>query len=173
MNRRDALGRVIAGLLAVVVLSGVAYVSMLVLPGIFGAATIVLATGLGAISVLVIDVVLVLLVTLTLGRMMGMSPRLATLIGVDTAICGNTAIVATAPVIKANERDFSFAVQRLVSRNAERSVRLPGSWQDRTGSGGAHPTGRGHSCPRAARARRPHWQGGSPNGRVVRHADTR
>ena len=41
---------------------------------------------------------------------MGTSARLATLIGVGTAICGNTAIIATAPVIKAEDRDVSFAV---------------------------------------------------------------
>ncbi len=70
----------------------------------------VLSTGLGAITVLVIDIVLVLTVTLALGRVLGTSSRLAALIGVGTAICGNTAIVATAPVIKAEERDVSFAV---------------------------------------------------------------
>ena len=154
MTRLETIGRVAPGLIAVVILAASAYASMLVLPAIFGAATVglflgilvanvrstptfdagaklarswllplgivllgarlsladVLATGLGAISVLVIDVVLVLLVTLTLGRMMGMSSGLATLIGVGTAICGNSAIIATAPVIKANERDVSFAV---------------------------------------------------------------
>jgi uncharacterized integral membrane protein (TIGR00698 family) len=70
----------------------------------------ILATGLGAIVVLVIDVVLVLTVALLLGRALGLPTRLAALIGVGTAICGNTAIVATAPVIKAEERDVSFAV---------------------------------------------------------------
>jgi uncharacterized integral membrane protein (TIGR00698 family) len=70
----------------------------------------ILSTGLGAISVLVIDITLVLLVTLTLARFMGMSARLGTLIGVGTAICGNTAIIATAPVVKADDREVSFAV---------------------------------------------------------------
>ena len=70
----------------------------------------ILSTGLGAISVLVIDITLVLVVTLTLARFMGMSARLGTLIGVGTAICGNTAIIATAPVVKADDREVSFAV---------------------------------------------------------------
>ena len=56
------------------------------------------------------DIVLVLVVTLALGRALGLSPKLAALIGVGTSICGNTAIAATAPVIKADERDLSFAV---------------------------------------------------------------
>ncbi len=70
----------------------------------------ILSTGLGAITVLVIDIALVLTVTLLLGRVLGTSSRLAALIGVGTAICGNTAIIATAPVIRAEERDVSFAV---------------------------------------------------------------
>ena len=70
----------------------------------------ILSTGLGAIAVLVVDIVLVLVVTLALGRALGLSPRLSALIGVGTSICGNTAIAATAPVIKAEERDVSFAV---------------------------------------------------------------
>jgi len=70
----------------------------------------VVSTGLGAIVVLVIDIVLVLLVTLGLGRALGLSNKLSALIGVGTSICGNTAIAATAPVIKAQERDVSFAV---------------------------------------------------------------
>ncbi len=154
MTGRETLIAAVPGLLAVIVLAGIAYASTLVLPGIFGAVTVglflgifvanlhpapaldpgaraarswflplgivllgarlsladVLSTGLGAISVLVIDIGLVLTVTLLLGRVLGTSSRLAALIGVGTAICGNTAIVATAPVIKAEERDVSFAV---------------------------------------------------------------
>jgi len=156
--RRETLVGAAPGLLAVVVLAGVAYASTLVLPSIFGAVTVglflgifvanirpasmagfdlntgaklargwflpigivllgarlsladILSTGLGAMVVLIIDIVLVLAVVLALGRVLGTSTRLAALIGVGTAICGNTAIVATAPVIKAEERDVSFAV---------------------------------------------------------------
>ena len=70
----------------------------------------ILSTGLGAIVVLVVDIVLVLVVTLAIGRALGLSEKLSALIGVGTSICGNTAIAATAPVIKAAERDVSFAV---------------------------------------------------------------
>jgi uncharacterized integral membrane protein (TIGR00698 family) len=70
----------------------------------------ILSTGLGAVAVLVVDIVLVLVVTLALGRALGLPSRLSALIGVGTSICGNTAIAATAPVIKAQERDVSFAV---------------------------------------------------------------
>lgn len=46
----------------------------------------------------------------TLGRYMGLSKQLSGLIAVGTSICGCTAIVATAPLIKANEAEVSYAV---------------------------------------------------------------
>jgi uncharacterized integral membrane protein (TIGR00698 family) len=45
-----------------------------------------------------------------LGRYLGLSRRLSGLIAVGTSICGCTAIVATAPLIKANEAEVSYAV---------------------------------------------------------------
>ena len=45
-----------------------------------------------------------------LGRSMGLSRQLSGLIAVGTSICGCTAIVATAPLIKANESEVSYAV---------------------------------------------------------------
>ncbi len=45
-----------------------------------------------------------------LGRYMGLSKQLTGLIAVGTSICGCTAIVATAPLIKANESEVSYAV---------------------------------------------------------------
>lgn len=45
-----------------------------------------------------------------LGRSMGLSRQLSGLIAVGTSICGCTAIVATAPIIKANESEVSYAV---------------------------------------------------------------
>ena len=45
-----------------------------------------------------------------LGRYMGLSRQLSGLIAVGTSICGCTAIVATAPLIKASESEVSYAV---------------------------------------------------------------
>ncbi len=45
-----------------------------------------------------------------LGRSMGLSNQLTGLIAVGTSICGCTAIVATAPLIKANESEVSYSV---------------------------------------------------------------
>ena len=45
-----------------------------------------------------------------LGNKMGLGRKLSGLIAVGTSICGCTAIVATAPIIKANESEVSYAV---------------------------------------------------------------
>ncbi|MDQ3956080.1 MAG: putative sulfate exporter family transporter [Actinomycetota bacterium] len=47
---------------------------------------------------------------LLVGRRMGIPPRVALLIGVGTSVCGASAIVAVAPVLKANDREVSFSV---------------------------------------------------------------
>jgi uncharacterized integral membrane protein (TIGR00698 family) len=51
-----------------------------------------------------------LLVVGLIGRKMGLSRQLSGLIAVGTSICGCTAIVATAPLIKANEAEVSYAI---------------------------------------------------------------
>lgn len=59
----------------------------------------------------VIVAIAVGLITVTyLGRAMGLTQQLAGLIAVGTSICGCTAIVATAPLIKADESEVSYAV---------------------------------------------------------------
>ena len=45
-----------------------------------------------------------------IGRAMGLSKQLSGLIAVGTSICGCTAIVATAPLIKANEAEISYSI---------------------------------------------------------------
>ena len=45
-----------------------------------------------------------------IGRYMGLSKQLSGLIAVGTSICGCTAIVATAPLIKANESEISYSI---------------------------------------------------------------
>ena len=65
----------------------------------------------GAAMLLVFTCIAIALATAyVVGRLFRIPTRLATLIGVGTAICGNTAIIATAPVIGAKEEEVSFAV---------------------------------------------------------------
>jgi uncharacterized integral membrane protein (TIGR00698 family) len=70
----------------------------------------VVAIGGKAVVMIVILMTLALVVAHALGRVARVPGRLATLIGVGTAVCGNTAITATAPVIHAEDEEVSFAI---------------------------------------------------------------
>ncbi|HMI31367.1 MAG TPA: putative sulfate exporter family transporter, partial [Candidatus Limnocylindrales bacterium] len=65
----------------------------------------VVAIGGKAVLMIVVLMTLALLVAHVLGRLAGVPGRLSTLIGVGTAVCGNTAITATAPVIHAEDEE--------------------------------------------------------------------
>jgi uncharacterized integral membrane protein (TIGR00698 family) len=45
-----------------------------------------------------------------IGRRLGVSPRVALLIGIGTSVCGASAIAAAAPVVKADDKEVSFAI---------------------------------------------------------------
>jgi len=70
----------------------------------------IVAIGGSALGLVVVAMAVAFAVALTVGRALRLPRRLALLIGVGTAVCGNSAIVATAPVVKAEEREVSFAV---------------------------------------------------------------
>lgn len=70
----------------------------------------VVATGLSALLLILACMAVALTLAYFAGRLLKIPSRLAALIGVGTAVCGNTAIVAVAPVIEAKEEDVSFAV---------------------------------------------------------------
>ncbi len=70
----------------------------------------VLQIGVGTILAILAGIGLVLLITMAGGWAIGLPPKLCLLLGVGVSICGNSAILATAPVIDARERDVSFSV---------------------------------------------------------------
>ncbi len=70
----------------------------------------VAATGLTALVLVVICISAALTLAYFAGRLFKVTPRLALLIGIGTAICGNTAIIATAPILEADEEEMGFAV---------------------------------------------------------------
>jgi uncharacterized integral membrane protein (TIGR00698 family) len=70
----------------------------------------VIATGLSSLILIIACITLALALAFAAGRLFKIPVRLATLIGVGTAICGNSAIVATAPTIEAKEDEVGFAV---------------------------------------------------------------
>ncbi|MCP4114230.1 MAG: putative sulfate exporter family transporter [Desulfobacteraceae bacterium] len=72
--------------------------------------TQLIAIGGKAVIMVTVLILVALVTSYLLGRIAKIPPKLAILIGVGTAVCGNTAIAAIAPVIHAQEEEFSFAI---------------------------------------------------------------
>ncbi|MFN0072355.1 MAG: YeiH family protein, partial [Chloroflexota bacterium] len=70
----------------------------------------VASIGFGALGLVLVCMVGVFAFVLLMGNLAHLPRPLVILIGVGTAVCGNSAIIATAPVVQADEREVSFAV---------------------------------------------------------------
>ena len=79
------------------------------LMGLVTSASIWVEVGAGVVNALVV-IVVSFFSSIWLGKRLGISLRLATLIGVGTSICGASAIAATAPAIGAKEEETGLAV---------------------------------------------------------------
>ena len=73
----------------------------------------VLRIGLGSLIIIICCIVCAISLTLYIAKLFKLAPRLAVLIGVGTTICGNSAIIATAPVIEAQDDEVAFAVSTI------------------------------------------------------------
>lgn len=70
----------------------------------------VLAGGERLLIAVTLGVLLGLCMSLVLGRLLGLPPRLGYLVAVGNAICGNSAIAAVAPVVKAERHEVASAI---------------------------------------------------------------
>ena len=68
------------------------------------------AMGAGVLVLIVSLIVLAIGLTVLLSRIGRISPKLGLLIGLGTAICGNTAITVSAPVMGARDEEITFAI---------------------------------------------------------------
>ncbi|MGB3306039.1 MAG: putative sulfate exporter family transporter [Thermomicrobiales bacterium] len=66
--------------------------------------------GAKLVIAVLISVTVTILVGTTIGRAAGLAPRLAILVAVGNAICGNSAIAAVAPAIKAKRQEIASAI---------------------------------------------------------------
>ena len=73
----------------------------------------VIAGGLSAVIGAAIIVVVGLVLGIALARRMDVPPRLGWLVAAGMAICGNSAILALSPVIRAEERETTYAVSTI------------------------------------------------------------
>ncbi|MCM3610518.1 putative sulfate exporter family transporter [Planococcus sp. MERTA32b] len=85
----------------------------IILLGLRLSLTEALKLGAWGVPLIIVCISTGLFVTLYFTRKLNQSSRLGTLIAVGTGICGVTAIMATAPVIKARENEISYAVANI------------------------------------------------------------
>lgn len=70
----------------------------------------VIGAGPGLIAGIVIVVACSITLSLTFGRLIGLTPKMAVLVAVGNSICGNSAIAAVAPVIEASPDDIASSI---------------------------------------------------------------
>jgi uncharacterized integral membrane protein (TIGR00698 family) len=70
----------------------------------------VVQAGATLVPVVLFAVAVAIVAGAGLGRLLGLNPKLALLVGVGNAICGNSAIAAVAPVIDADDSDVASAI---------------------------------------------------------------
>ncbi|MCP4247031.1 MAG: putative sulfate exporter family transporter [bacterium] len=68
------------------------------------------SVGLPALGITVLCMILAIAVAYYFGRMLGLGDKLAMLIGAGTGVCGNSAIVAVAPLIDAEDEDLVLSI---------------------------------------------------------------
>ncbi len=81
--------------------------------------------GANGVIYTIVGIVSTILVGFALAKWLGVSPKLATLISIGTAICGGSAIAAVAPVIEADERDVTVSLGTVFVLNAAALVIFP------------------------------------------------
>lgn len=81
----------------------------IVLLGLRFSLAAVAETGLTAVLVIVCVIAVAFGSIAALGRLLPLGGRLAVLIGIGTAICGNSAIAAAAPIVGADDEEVAFA----------------------------------------------------------------
>ncbi|WP_375658905.1 YeiH family protein [Bartonella sp. MR30HLJHH] len=70
----------------------------------------VVSAGWNLLASIVFVIFITILISFVIGRLFGLSANLAMLVACGNAICGNSAIVATAPVIHAKHEDVAAAI---------------------------------------------------------------
>lgn len=85
------------------------------------------ASGIATIGAVVAVVVASLGLSYGVGRLLGLDDRLATLVSCGNSICGNSAIMATAPVIEAEADDVAAAIAFTAALGVVAVLVLPGT----------------------------------------------
>lgn len=86
---------------------------------------LVATVGTGALVVITVSVLLAIAIAALVGPRAGLNGRSSVLIGVGTAICGASAIVAVAPVLQAKKHEIGVALGTILTFNALALITYP------------------------------------------------
>ena len=86
---------------------------------------IILKIGSQTLALMVVTITATLLVAFFAGRLLKIGGKTATLVGVGTAICGGSAIAATAPVIDADNEEIAHAISTIFLFNVIAAFLFP------------------------------------------------
>lgn len=75
--------------------------------------THVLKTGAESFSVMIFTLIAAFITAYGVGKILGVSKNLKSLIGVGTAICGGSAIAAISPIIEAEEMEIAYSISTI------------------------------------------------------------
>lgn len=85
----------------------------------------VLLTGKESLPIIVSTISIALIISFILYKTLKMPPKISTLIGVGSSICGGSAIAATAPVIDAEEDEIAQAISVIFLFNVIAAIIFP------------------------------------------------
>lgn len=86
---------------------------------------IVLETGLQSLPIIISTITIALLVAYLCYRYLSINSTMATLIGVGSSICGGSAIAATAPIIKGDDKEIAQAISVIFFFNVMAALLFP------------------------------------------------
>lgn len=97
----------------------------------------VVQTGASSLAVTLVTLSTAFAAAWVLGRWLGLTGHLRTLIGVGTAICGGSAIAAVAPIIKPDDHDTALAISTIFLFNVVAVLVFPllGHWMGLSDAG--------------------------------------
>lgn len=87
--------------------------------------SVIVAIGVQSLPIILSTISVSLLISFGLYKAMKMPPRIATLVGVGSAICGGSAIAATAPVIDANDEEIAQSISVVFLFNVAAALIFP------------------------------------------------
>lgn len=87
--------------------------------------TVIVATGVQSLPIILSTITISLMIAFGLNKVMNVPTRISILLGVGSAVCGGSAIAATAPVIGANDEEIAQSISVIFLFNVIAALLFP------------------------------------------------